>query len=176
MFLSPSRAFLAAALVLVPLAAQSATLVFPTNLIVGQFVTEAQVINPGDSFEFRYTALEALDIASFALSATGNRGGLDIADIRFGLTLPGTNVFTDIHDQGTSAYAGAFLPGLRLAAGDIFSIFFSDGISNPVGLTLSFITEEPSHVPLPASAPLLGLGLLGLILTRGRKLRARLSA
>lgn len=151
---------LATAILVLPLSAQAA--VYTSAISAGQFVSEAAVMRPGRDIEFRYNVLTDLDIQSFAVSATGNKSGVDVANIRFGFTDPGTNMFTTILMTGTSSFGGGFLNGLTLNAGDQFSIFFNDGIRSKVALTLSFLTKVPSQVPLPAPAILLMAALAGL--------------
>lgn len=164
-----------AALLLLAPTANAATVTYNSNLSVGSIVNEAQVILPGEEVEFRYTALEDLKIVSFALSGTGNSEGGDIEDITFGFTSPGTNPFTTILTSGNTAFGGGFLAGLSLMAGDVFSIFFSDGISNPVPITLSFQTDPLPAIPVPASGLFLGSALVGFgaFASRKRKLTGR---
>jgi len=152
---------LATAILVLPLSAHAAT-VFTSAISAGQFVSEAAVLRRGGLIEFRYNVLEDLNIQSFAVSATGNKSGIDVANIRFGFTNPGTNMFTTVLMTGTSSFGGGFLSGLTLTAGDQFSIFFNDGIRSKVALTLSFLTKMPSQVPLPAPAILLMAALAGL--------------
>jgi hypothetical protein len=162
-----------AALLLLAPTANAATVTYNSNLSVGSIVNEAQVILPGDELEFRYTALEDLSIVSFALSGTGTSSGGDVEDITFGFTSPGTNSFSSIVTVGNTASGGGFLGGLSLMAGDVFSIFFSDGISNPVPLTLSFQTDPPSAIPVPASGLFLASALAGFGVFASRKRRAK---
>lgn len=164
----------AAAVMMLPFAAHAATITYTSNLTSGQFVSEARVIQPGDSLEFQYNVLENLIIGSFAVSATGNDAGGDVVDIRFGFTSPATNGFTTITTVGTSSFGGGFLPALVLSAGDVFSVFFEDGITNAVSIGLSFESSAPSAVPLPATGALFGglMALFGLIAMRKRKMQS----
>ena len=167
---SLGRNFLfAAAMLALPAAAGASTVTYTTDLVVGQVVSEATVIYPGDEIQYTYNVLEDLDILSFSLSATGNSSGGDVADITFGFTSPGTNGYTTITVVGTSAFGGGFLPGLQLSAGDTFSIFYGDGIINPVAVTLSFLTVAPAPIPIPASGILLGAALLGAVAFAARR-------
>ncbi len=164
-------AFVAAAVMMLPFAAHAATITYTSNLSAGQFVSEAHVIQPGEGIEFQYNVLENLIIGSFAVSATGNDAGGDVQDIRFGFTSPATSGFTTITAVGTSAFGGGFLPALVLSAGDVFSVFFEDGITNAVTIGLSFEASAPSAIPLPATGALLGgvMGLFGAFAMRRRK-------
>ena len=156
-----SRAFgLAALLALIsPVMTQAATILFTNSIGAGQSFTGATDINPGDDVEFRFNVLQNINIGSFAFSATGNNAGADVADIKFGLVMPLTGAFTTIITSGTSAAGLGFLPGASFMMGDMFSIFFEDGVTNAVGVTVSFRTELAA-VPLPATALLLGPFLL----------------
>lgn len=162
--------FLAAvAAVAIPLGAQTAV-VSTTDLVAGQFFTGAEVLVPGNLIEFQFNVLQRLKIDQFSLSGTGNDAGADLSDVRFGFSLPTTVPFTTVTSQGSSAFAGGFLPGSVFAAGDTFSVFLSDGIINPVSLTLSFSTAT---VPLPAAGLLLGpILLLGGVVARRRSRKA----
>lgn len=166
-----------AALLLLAPTANAATVTYSTDLAVGSIINEAQVILPGEELEFQYTALEDLNIVSFSLSGTGNSMGGDVEDITFGFTSPGTNPFTTIMLSGNTAFGGGFLDGFSLMAGEVFSIFFSDGITNPVPITLSFQADPPLAIPVPASGLFLGSALVGfgLFASRKRKLRGRAS-
>ena len=157
-----SRAFALAALLAfaAPLSATAASILVVNPITAGETYTWTSVINPGDGLEFRFNVLEDLDLASFSLAATGNNGGSDVADIRFGFAMPLDGVFTTIIASGTSAAGLGFLPGASFMMGDVFSIFFEDGITDEVGVSVSFRTDVAA-VPLPATALLLGPFLLG---------------
>ncbi len=159
-----AAAFVAA----VPAVSQAAT-VIETNLIADQFFTGAEVLEPGNALEFRFTALEAFTISGFSLSGTGNNATDDLEAVSFGFVTPTTEAFSTFLANGTVAFAGGFLPGAGFAAGDMFSVFFSDGIDHPVSLTLSFSTQSISAVPLPASALMLGSALMAAFARFRRK-------
>lgn len=155
-------------------AASAAVVVFgggpvpaPTNKVqsaditAGVSVTATEILNPGDSAEFTFTALENLRVNTISLAGTGSNSGTDLADVTFGFTASPTDMFDTITNTGTAASALDFLPGMVLAAGDSFTIFWEDGVAFPVGLTASFTTTA---VPVPAALPLMvgALGLLGV--------------
>lgn len=159
----------AAALLGMPAVAGAATLT-TTDLSAGQFISVSGTLVPGDQLEFRYNVRQDLEIGSIAVSGTGNSSGLDLTASRFGYTSPATLMFTDITTVGTSTFGGGFLAGLKLVTGDVFSVFFEDGVSEPISVTLSFVTT-PAAIPVPASGVLMGgvLLALGAIARRGRK-------
>jgi hypothetical protein len=131
------------------------------DITAGVSVTATEILNPGDSAEFIFTALENLRVNTISLAGTGSNSGLDLADVTFGFTKPALDSFSLINNTGTAASALDFLPGLTMAAGDSFTIFWEDGVAFPVGLTASFTTTA---VPVPAALPLMvgALGLLGV--------------
>ena len=163
------RNFLFAAAMLALPAAAGASTVYTSDLYAGDFITEATVISPGQEIEFSYNVMEDLNIASFALSASGNSAGADIGEITFGFTSPGDTHYTTIVSIGSSTFGGGFLPGVQLSAGDTLSIYFTDGIAHPVSVTLSFLTTAPAPVPLPASGLLLAAAVLGMGAYASRK-------
>lgn len=155
MFAKPKMFMLAtAAAVAMPALANSAVIVFNNTLTADQSYTYAGVIQPGDQLEYRFTVLENLRIPTFSMSATGNNAEEDVADIRFGFMEPLTGLFTTIQSIGSVAAGVGFLNGSVFAAGEMFAVIFSDGITNDVSVTLSFGTEV-SAVPLPATGLLL---------------------
>lgn len=168
-----SRAFALATLLALtgPVVASAATILVTDSINAAETYTKTSVINPGDDVEFRFNVLQNLTISSFALAATGNNSGLDVADIRFGFAIPVNGMFTTIITSGTSAAGLGFLPGASFVIGDVFSIFFEDGITDEVGVTVSFRTDVAA-VPLPATALLLGPFLLagGIAGARRRKI------
>lgn len=167
------RNFLISAVMLaLPFTAQAATTVYQSDVSVGEDISVAGVMRPGNNVRFRFDILDDLTIPSFSVSATGNAAGLDLSSIRYGFSkATATNMFSTIETNGTSTFAGGFLPGFTLAAGDKFSVFFLDGISRRVALTVSFLSTAPSQVPLPAPALLLiaGLAAMGAIGKRKSK-------
>lgn len=145
-----------------------ANLVTARDISVGNFISATEVLAPGDTAEFTFTALEALRVSTIALSGTGNNGGSDLGNVEFGLTSATTNTFSTIISFGKTASAFDSLPGLVLAAGDSFTIFWEDGIAAPVALTASFSTTA---VPVPAALPLMigGIAALGAVARKKKK-------
>lgn len=153
-------AFAFATAVAIPALAGAAPVLFASSVGVNQNYSFAEVIRPGDAIEFRFTALDDFKIASFSMSGTGTNAEADVRDIRFGLTEPASSFFTTVSSVGVTAAGFGFLPGMSYAMGDVFSVFFTDGITNDVGLTLSFDTMPVAPIPLPAAGLLLGPVLL----------------
>lgn len=164
---------LSAALLLLPLASQAATVTYINSIQAGEDYSFAAVMKPKKDVEFRFNVLDDLVIPVFAASGTGNSGGIDLGTIRFGFTYPGSSMFTTILTTGTSTFGGGFLAGRTFQAGDQFSVFFSDGVRKKVALTLSFLTQSPSQVPLPAPGLLLAAALGAIAaFTRRKQTRA----
>ena len=173
----PCRNFLfVAAMLALPAAAGASTVTYNSDLSAGQNVTEAAVLMPGDEILFSYNVMDDLNIASFALSASGNTADADIGHITFAFTSSGDTHYPTIVSIGTSTFGGGFLPGVQLSAGDTLSIYFTDGIAHPVSVTLSFLTTAPAPVPLPASGVLLAVALLGMGVYASRKLKPQAEA
>lgn len=167
-------ALAAVAAFVAPVTASAAT--FNEDLNVGVSYSFAQVVSPGGSFNYVFNVLDDIEISAFSISATGTGSTAaiaenDVRDIRFGFSLPATNLFSVVQSMGTTAAGFGFLPGGSFSAGDTFSIFFVDGIVNDVGLTLSFLTEAPAPVPLPAAGLMLAPVLIagGVAAVRRRK-------
>lgn len=159
--------------------ANAAVVVFQTNAVpsaqnkvqtadiaVNQFVTATEILLPADTGEFTFTALERLNVSSISLAGTGI-GAANLGAVRFGFTDSKTSSFgvngTVTSFPGGSSSATAFLPGGTMDAGDVFTIFWSGGLTSPVGVTASFFTTP---VPVPAALPLLVGGLAALALVR----------
>ncbi len=171
--LSHGKAFLlASAALLLPGFAQAAPILFEYDIGAPAAYGYAEVINPGDSLEFRFNVLTDLKIAQFVFSATGNSSEADVRDIKFGMIEPLTGFFTQIDSEGTSAGAFGFLDGATFMAGQIFSIYLEDGITLPVPVTMSF---ETTAVPLPAAGLLMAPFVVaaGLVSRRRRKAAAK---
>jgi hypothetical protein len=170
-----SKAFLlaTATAICLPALASAATIV---NLSAGQPYVFAETINPRETLEFRFTALENLSVQRFTLSASGSSAGSDVGSIRFGFSQPATGAINPITVTDDVASGVGVLPGDTYAAGETFSIFVEDGIRNPVGVTLAFNTAAVSAIPLPATALLLLPFLVaGGVLGRRRNAAKRLA-
>ncbi len=151
-----------------PLGAKAATFEFFNDLVAGQDYSFAQALMPGELVTWKFTALDDFSIGSFAIAGTGSSRGSDLANLRFGFSQPETEAFSSIvtASTGTSATGSGFLMGNTYAAGDMFSIFLSDGLEKSIGTTVSFETVEimtppVPAIPLPAAGLLLGTVLLG---------------
>ncbi|MGS4947990.1 VPLPA-CTERM sorting domain-containing protein [Meridianimarinicoccus sp. RP-17] len=139
-----------------------ATLVTNVDLNVGQFITATEVLAPGDSAEFTFTALERLRVSTIALAGVDNNSGIDLGNVEFGFTSATTDSFSTIVSFGATGSAIDSLAGLTLEAGESFTIFWEDGLSAPVGLAASFRTTA---IPVPAALPLMigGIAALGAV-------------
>jgi hypothetical protein len=154
----------------------SAAVVLPYDVNVGVNYAYAQVISPGGDVEFKFTVLDDVKIASFAVTGAGTGSSNlnaenDVRDIMYGFALPATDSFSTVMSNNNTAFGGGFLPGGTFKAGTSFSIFFQDGIINDVALGLSFKTTP---VPLPAAGMLLAPVLVagGIAAARRRKAKA----
>lgn len=146
-----------------PAAPVGAASITAVDLAGDEFVTVTEVLAPGDTAQFTFTALADLTVSNIAIAGTGNNGGIDLGNVEFGFTSATTQVFSSITTFGSTASAIAVLGGFSMIAGDVFTIFWEDGVSAPVGLTASFSTTTTA-VPVPAALPMLagGLALLGM--------------
>lgn len=145
---------------LMPFGAQAVTVT--EDIFADTDYTFAETVVVGGEAEFSFTFMEDLSIPVFALSASGNNGGIDVGNLTFGFIRPTTDSFDLITSFGASASALDSLPGGSFLSGDTLSIIFEDGIDFDTSVTVSFVTESPAAVPVPASGVLLGLGLLGM--------------
>lgn len=151
---------LAAVLALALPAASQAATVINANLTADGFFTFNETLSTDDDIEFKFTVLEDLKVAEFAVSGTGSSSTNDLNDVTFGFVSPTSEIFASFADFNTVSAGFSFLPGATFAAGDMFSFFFEEGpggLDNPVSVTLSFNTAA---VPLPATALLLAPLLL----------------
>lgn len=146
----------------ITLAATGASAITVTeDLVANTQYTFAQNLAVGGEVVFEFTALEALNIPVFALSASGNNGGIDVGDITFGFTRPTTDTFDIVTVFGPSASGLDSLPGLSLSASESIEIIFNDGIAFDASITVSFTTTEIAPVPVPAAGGLLAAALFG---------------
>lgn len=151
-------------------ASASAATVTTSDIGAGDNISVVGMLSPSDQAEFVFEFAEDVVIDMFSVSGTGTNGGADLSAVTFGFDLPTSDTFDTVLSMGSVAFAGDFLPGGTYDAGSSVSIFFEDGVTFDVGLTVSFTTAAavPS-VPLPASGALLGLGLLGAFAMSRRK-------
>lgn len=160
-----------AAAVVSPAAATATTVNY--DLVKNTAYSIAQVILPNGDVEFAFTVKQPLKIAEFALTAstagdTVTEAVDDLDHIRFGFTVPPVDQFSTLVPYFNTAIGFGTLPGGSYARNDTFSIFVTDGIENPVGLTLSFQTAA---IPVPAAGLMLAPVLLagGVVALRRRK-------
>lgn len=130
----------------------------PINLFAGVPITLSQNLEVGGLIEYEFVVAENLKIPDFAFTASGTNAGVDVSNIRFGLTNPPTGEFAPITVFGNTAVGVSFIDGGLYSKGDTFSIFISDGISNTIGTTVSF---SPMPIPLPAAGLLMLTALVG---------------
>jgi len=165
-----------AAVATMPTLANAAAVVFNNDIGAGQNHSFTAVIKPGDSIEFRFTALDDFKIDSFAVSGTGTSAEADVRDVRFGLSLPASGLFSTVSSVGDAAAGFGFITGMAYVMDDVFSVFFEDGITEEVGLTLSFDTTAVAAVPLPAAGLLLAPVLLAGAASAFRRRKAAIAA
>jgi len=140
----------------------SANKITTVSVDVGDFVSSAEALAPGDTAEFQYTAVSDLRVAGFSLSGSDGSNGTALADVKFGFSSPAMNSFASIFPgPGNTGSATGSLPSIVASAGDTFTIFWENGMTGPVGVTASF---NVSQIPLPAGLPLLvgALAALGI--------------
>jgi hypothetical protein len=142
-----------------PALANAAAIVFNETVSADENYSFAAVIAPGDSLEWSFTVLEDLVIETFSVSGTGTDAGDDLAAVTFGMFQPTTGTYLMIETIGNVAAGLGFIDGASFLAGDMFSIFFDDGVDNDVAVTLSFGTQVAA-IPLPATGLLLAPFLL----------------
>jgi hypothetical protein len=167
-----------AAAIFAPVTANAAVVQIGVDLSANTSYNLLYLLNPTDEVEYLFTVLEDLKVDTFALSgtaaaATPGEAATDVSNIAFGFTDPPSSTFSTVTDFGTSAAGFGSLAGGVFAAGDMFSIFFADGILNPVAFTVSFQTSE---VPVPAAGLLLAPMLIGGGVVAMRRRKAQNSA
>jgi len=139
------------------------------DISIGDFVVATEILAPGDTAEFVFTALEKLRVSTISLSGSGV-GKTNLGFVRFGFTdALGQSFMTDgsVAVTNGSAAATAFLPGGVLNKDDVLTIFWGGPLTSPAGVTASFVTTA---VPIPAALPLLlgGIAALGVASRRKR--------
>jgi hypothetical protein len=162
-----------AAAIFAPVTADAAVVQINVDLVANTSYNLLYLLDPLEEVEYVFNVLEALKIDSFALSGTAaaaipGEAADDVGDVLFGFTDPPSSGFSIVNDFGNSAAGFGSLPGGVFAVGDTFSIFFADGIQNPVAFTVSFQTAQ---IPVPAAGLLLAPVLVagGVVAMRRRK-------
>ncbi|OWJ84097.1 hypothetical protein CDV52_09445 [Haematobacter missouriensis] len=164
-----ASAFLAA----VPVAAPAVTL----TPVAGQLVSATDVLNPGGTVVFNVVVDSPL---TFDFSVAGSGDFTDLLDVTFSInggeryTWSTFGTFASL-SRKQLASAGGTLPSFTTS--EDFYISFFDGVTNPVGVTLTVMSaaaDIPAAVPLPAAGLLLlaGLGAAGVV-TRARRSDAK---
>ena len=145
----------AIAIALLPLSAAAVT------IGPGEAYTEVGTLTPGGTLVFEFKVAADLDIDTFSISATGTSAGDDIRNVTFAYDGVTGDTFDNVFAAGRVGAGFDFVPGFGpYAAGDVFSFTFTDGITNDVGITLSFETVLPAVIPVPAAGGMLLLALL----------------
>lgn len=142
----------AAALAVAPVMASAITLE-PDTYGVETFSLGA---NQKKTLEFTPSA--PLSVA-FVIAATSKTVG-DLGTVKFGTTYSAED---SLWTWTTPGLAHGFGDIDFSSVDDMFSFFVSTGeTKNPIGFTVSWTTESPAPVPLPAAGLLLGAALLGM--------------
>lgn len=143
-----------------PVAASAATMV---DIFADTPYTFVDILSPGGQVSWEFTVNGDFAISSFAISASGNNAGTDLANVDFGFLGNVTNKLIENPGGVGNARSGfGTLAGGNFSDGDIFTIVFDDGVKDSVGLTVSFQTGPSGvpNVPLPAAGLLLGSVML----------------
>lgn len=164
-----AAAFLAA----IPVAAPAVTV----TPVAGQLVSATDVLNPGGTVVFNIVVDSPL---SFNFSVAGSGNFTDLLDVTFSINGGERYTWTTFgtfasFGRAQLATAGGTLPSFTTS--EDFYISFFDGVTSPVGVTLTLMAEGadiPAPVPLPAAGLLLlaGLGAAGAV-TRARRSDAK---
>lgn len=151
--MSMMKAILATtALVLTPMAASAIT------LTPDSYDTTAFTLGANSTKTLEFTPTTPLSV-EFVIAATGKTTG-DLGTVKFGTT----------YSAEDSLWTWT-TPKLAYGAGDIdfaavdgtFSFFISTGATKePISFAVSWTTESPAPVPLPAAGLLLGAALVGM--------------
>jgi hypothetical protein len=91
-----------------------ALLISAVDIGVGDFVNVTEILTPGDTAQFVFTARAALRIDEISVSGTGTANGLSSS--LFGLTSPASMSFSTIFGSPGSSSASGGLPGFTMAA------------------------------------------------------------
>lgn len=151
-------AALAACLALAAPVAEAATLIYAGESSAGAEGAKS----PTGTLVFEFQVAESLDIASFAVSATGTNSGADLAAIRFDYEGTTGNTIAALGGFSTTAFGGASVAAYGpYDVGDMITFRFYGTTKNIVRFTISFDTLPVNSVPLPAAGGMLAFALLG---------------
>lgn len=156
----------AAALMALPFAASAA----PANLASvavsltpDSYSESYTVLSTEDGVVFNFNVTEDLRIAQFSLSGSAPTGG--IPTTMYEITTPATGP-SSFGILNLDTIGADVVPGADYAAGDTFSVIFTESVSTPISYTVSFAT---SAVPVPAAGLLLLTALGGAAAMRRKK-------
>lgn len=156
----------AAVLAALPMTASAAVVSIDVaeNIDADETYSYSYTLAPGDqtSFNFEFTALNDLEIATFSVSSTGTLLA-DIQSLRYGTVTPPATPLTTFGGDG-GAGSLDFFAGTTMDMNDVFQLYISGDVTNATSITLSFGTatsSTPLPTPLPAAGLLLGTALVG---------------
>ncbi|WP_116135126.1 PEP-CTERM sorting domain-containing protein [Tropicimonas sp. IMCC34043] len=149
---------------LAPLAASAVTF----NVTGAGLDSEGTTLYPSGTATYNFEVNSATPLTfSFIIAGTGY--ATDLADVTFGIDGSGTTTtWSSIIPPTGIASASGTLASITTSSN--FSITFYDGVTDPVGISLTYIAEV-APVPVPSSLPLLigGMGAFGLVLRKRAK-------